>query len=438
MSVAVETPLRQRLFPQLRGLDLQTAVLLLAVTYVSISTLDVTAGGVPMKLPAVAAALALWWHKYRGLPLARHPFRLVVLAFGLAIPAGWAGVALLRIHAGDPAQVHGTTYAVQQASRFVYLLLYFPLADAMRDARNHDADRFWLWPVYLLCIISLGLFAAYAVFGVHYGSGQHFGPFQGAISVDQSGTYRGFLVNHILLIPASIFLLSRLRLGMVGGPTFLGLVVVLATAYLSHTRGIWFGIVLGVVMLVVPGPIARHRGVVRRFGTAILGFGLLVAFVVNSDPELGGRAIRSVVGTGELSGALRYEQAPQLYAGIKLHPWLGSGLGATLPSGYVRSRDSPWSFELSYLQLLFQLGAVGLVAALAAPTAAIIRCIRSAPRLHGEAQARAQVAVAALVGLLFASGSNPYLMTSVGTLALAIGLALASAATTGRSPVAGP
>jgi hypothetical protein len=409
---------------QHRRIDLRLAITFLAVAYVSITTVDVTVGGVPMKLPVVAAAVALWWRARRGTPEPWPPFTAMVVVFGVVVPVVWFAVALLRIHQDDPAQVHGTHYAVQQASRFVYVLLYLPIADHLRSG-GYRADRLWTWPVYLLCLITLGLFAAHLL-GADFGHDQRVGPLQGAISVDEMGRFRAFLVNHVLLIGAAAFLLTRLRAPAPSRDVLAGGVLVLATAYLSHTRGIWFGISLAALTLVALPLLARPgggRG--RRAITVLVGAGLLLAFVVNADPDVGGRLARSVVGSEELSGSLRYEQSPELHAAIRRHLVLGSGLGATPPSGYVRSEDSPWSFEL-----------VGFLLMLAPLMLALVRSVRALPGLHGEPRARAEMAVAGLAGLLFASGSNPYLMTSVGTLALAILLAFADVATESRSAAA--
>jgi hypothetical protein len=416
-------------------LDLRPALTFLAVAYVSLTTVDLTVGGVPMKLPVVAAALALWWRGRRASDAPWPVFTSAVVLFGVVVPVVWFGITLLHVNQDDPAQVHGTQYAVQQASRFVYVLLYLPLADHLR-AGGYRADRLWTWPVYALCVITLGLLAAHLA-GAEFGHDQRLGPLQGAISVDESGQFRAFLVNHVLLIPAAAFLLARLRAPGPARDVVAAGVLVGATAYVSHTRGIWFGICLAALALAAIPFLARPgAGRFRRIVMVLVGAGLLVAFVVNADPSVGGWLARSVVGTEELSGSLRYEQAPELHAAIERHPILGSGLGATPPSGYVRSEDSPWSFELSYLQLLFQLGIVGFVLVLAPALLAFVRCLRALPGLHGERRTRAEVAVAGLLGLLFASGSNPYLMTSVGTLALAILLAFADVATDPRSAAA--
>jgi hypothetical protein len=58
----------------------------------------------------------------------------------------------------------------------------------------------------------------------------------------------------------------------------------------------------------------------------------------------------------------RYHQFSALVKGWLEHPLFGSGLGATAAKyGSVRSPSSPWSYELFYLALLFQVGLVGMI-----------------------------------------------------------------------------
>jgi hypothetical protein len=51
-------------------------------------------------------------------------------------------------------------------------------------------------------------------------------------------------------------------------------------------------------------------------------------------------------------------QKPFLIAGFKTSPIIGSGFGAN--AGYQRSRDRPWTYELTYYQMLFNSGVLGV------------------------------------------------------------------------------
>jgi O-Antigen ligase len=408
--------------------------LYLAVAYITLTTSDVDIARVPLKLFVVAFALIGWLWVRRPWIRPREPYAFAapVLAGGILIPLVWFALALLLHHRHDPAQPANTSYAVQQASRFVYLLLYFPILDEVRRCasiakagpdRLLRIHRVWLWPTLLLCGITLLFFLGHALLGLDY-SGGNVGPFQGEIALEPTGTFRVYLIDDVMLIPAMALLLGSARRGRLGnlglGITF----ALLSTAYLSHTRGIWLGmIVAAAVMLLLSSvrlPLSRRaRGV-----AGLLACVALVAFVVNADPSVSHRAVSLVTSQNELSTSYRLEQGPQLLRGFRRHVALGSGLGATLPSGFRRNQSEPWSFELSYLQLLFQLGVIGILILLLAPAWALYRGVRSLACVDRDHRIAIAAAVGGIAGFLFTSGGNPYLMTSVGMLALAVLLAM--------------
>jgi O-antigen ligase len=410
------------------------AALYLAVAYITLTTSDIDFAKVPLKLFVVAFALIGWLTVYRPWrrPRQSYGFAVPVLAASILIPLAWFALALLLHHHHDPAQAANTSYAIQQASRFVYLLLYFPILDELRRCaamarsgrdRLLRIHRVWLWPTLVLCGITLLFFLGHALLGLEYGGG-NVGPFQGAIALDSTGSFRVYLIDDVMLIPAMALLLGIARSGPLGNRG-LGLAfALLSTAYVSHTRGIWLGMMVAAATLLLlcsaPRPLSGRARAVAWLLVCVF----TAAFVVNADPSASHRATSLVTQRNELSTSYRLEQAPQLLRGFWRHPVLGSGLGATLPSGFRRSESEPWSFELSYLQLLFQLGVIGIVLLLAAPAWALYRGIRSLARADPVHRVAIAAAIGGTAGFLFTSGGNPYLMTSVGMLALAVLLAM--------------
>jgi len=84
---------------------------------------------------------------------------------------------------------------------------------------------------------------------------------------------------------------------------------------------------------------------------------------------------------------------------------VGAGLGAY--AGYPRNEDRPWTYELTYHQMLFNMGAlgVGLIASLfLAYFALVVRLIRSFP----DHAAVPFALLLAVISLLIGSYSNPY------------------------------
>jgi hypothetical protein len=137
------------------------------------------------------------------------------------------------------------------------------------------------------------------------------------------------------------------------------------------------------------------------------------------------------LGIGHGSGSIkstndidRTIQASQMLAAFRQHPVTGSGLGAELPSGYYRSRERPWLFELQYHQLLFTVGVVGVVLVLGGLALAWLG-IRRAAALHPEHVPTLAACCVGALALLIANATNPYLQ-AVGHgwgIALVVGVA---------------
>jgi O-antigen ligase len=109
----------------------------------------------------------------------------------------------------------------------------------------------------------------------------------------------------------------------------------------------------------------------------------------------------------EVGSYYRRQQYEVLLAQWLEHPWLGAGHGASA-TGLVRSAEVPWSYELYYVALLFQVGVVG-VALYAAGIAWILwegcRTMRRAP----DTVPFLVPALTAFLCFLIASATNPYL-----------------------------
>jgi O-antigen ligase len=111
--------------------------------------------------------------------------------------------------------------------------------------------------------------------------------------------------------------------------------------------------------------------------------------------------------TPDNDAAPRNQQFHALTRGWLENPIFGAGLGASVV-GSIRSETMPWSYELSYVALLYQTGLVGFLAYAAAIAWTFWRGIR----VIGEGGHLAQIMIPLLVGLcglLIANGTNPYL-----------------------------
>ena len=403
-----------------------------ATTYVSVTTTDLKLAGVPLKLLVVGVALLVWlayskpWRDYAG----AFCFRVPVLVFAFAVPFFWFLVAAWLAHAHDPAQRHGLSDAAQEASRFVYVLLYFPLAD--KRWLSSGWDRLWRWPAMLVCAITVGMFIAYLA-GAHFGQSGTVGPFQGAVAVDITGTFRAFLVNDLLFLVLFSWLFVRIAVGKGSGATLLSLALLLSAMFLAHTRAIWLGACFAVVTVLLASARPQLHARLRPLAWGLLAIGWLGAVIASGDPSALHGIVRIVTGGHELSTAERLSQGPQLLRGLGRDVLLGSGLGATLPSGYVRDVSAPWSFELTYLQLLFELGVVGFALMVTPIVAAFTRIRRAVAGRTLEQQPAVFAGLAGILAFVLVAAGNPYLLTSVGTYTLGVLLAIVDRGLVDRS-----
>ncbi len=408
--------------PRLSRLPAWIVALAVVIAYITLITGDTYLGPIPLKLFLVAGAIVAWWLQVgRRRALRDYQFAIPVLLFAIAIPVIWSLVGAAHTVGDDPAGLHGLTWTMQEASRFAYLLLYFPLLDARRLFGSRGVDV-WLFPVLALCGVTILLFLSHYLIG-EPGNTPSFLIFKGVFGYNPGG-FRVFIGNQVLFVVATALLLAELASL---GPTRMraaGLALLIAGTYLSHTRGIWLGtsIVCAGVLLVVfwrEVDAYRRRLIMRGvFVVALLGVVVGIAMLFGALPR------PSFL--GDTSAGLRETQAPKLWDAFKQNPVIGDGLGAVVRPRYVRDPAAPWSYELTYLQLLFQMGVLGLLAVLALPLA-VIRCGLSEAGI-GALRAAPLGGAMAILGILVASATNPYLLASFGMLCVAIGLSLVARA----------
>ncbi len=105
------------------------------------------------------------------------------------------------------------------------------------------------------------------------------------------------------------------------------------------------------------------------------------------------------------SSFLRAEQYRALTASIVDRPLLGYGLGATNHNS-VRSAETPWSYELYYVAIIYQVGFAGFAAYASGILWVYILSIRIIKSDHRPTLAALMVG---LTSLLIATATNPYL-----------------------------
>lgn len=213
-------------------------------------------------------------------------------------------------------------------------------------------------------------------------------------------------------------------------------------ALLSGRRGILLVAILSPLIL-----LAWRRFVLPRRKAAapkwvpptVAGVVLTTVGAVATLPGLSSRVLEMFADTAALaegadaggaSDVVRVEQASRLLHAWGTNPIFGSGFGATLPDGFIRSVERPWAFELQYHLLLFNVGLVGLAAVIAA-VALIVPTIRRAATERPEMAAVICAISTSCTALVVANATNPYLQ-AVGH-GWPLGLVIGVAALAGRS-----
>ena len=399
-------------------LPLWALALAAAIAYITLITGDAYLLRVPLKLYLVAVAIGAWW-----LQVGRHaswrdyPLGAPVLAFAVVISIAWSLVALLHSSGEDPTGLHQLSWTLQEDSRFVYVLLFFPLLDARR-LFGERGDAVWLLPVFALAIITVALFLTHYLIGKPDDTISYL-VFKGVFEAGPGG-FRVFIGNQVLFITAMALLLAQLAMLGTSRARTGALALLIVSSYLSHTRGIWLGLSVvcaGVLVVTFWSDLREgQRRLVLSVGGVVVAIAALVGIAM-----LAGVAPRPSF-LEDASAGSRVSQAPKLWHAFLQNPVFGDGLGSVIRPKFVRDASAPWSYELTYLQLLFQLGVVGTLAVIALPLAGIWRGIRS--MVGREAMVAPTAGAMGILGVLVASATNPYLLSSFGMLGITIGLAL--------------
>jgi O-antigen ligase len=126
---------------------------------------------------------------------------------------------------------------------------------------------------------------------------------------------------------------------------------------------------------------------------------------------------------GDLSNGYRIREAKSLFRHIRQHLLFGSGFGAIAtdynPVGY--------RYELSFLDLLFKTGIVGLLLFLSFPLRLIWDALRSRigeyRKAAGATPRGGAVVVAIIVSVMLSDATNPYLFSAFGLLPILAAIA---------------
>jgi hypothetical protein len=190
--------------------------------------------------------------------------------------------------------------------------------------------------------------------------------------------------------------------------TKLALFLSLTLTALSGRRALWVVIAVMPCLVLVQSWITGTARAIRP--RVLVGAGV-ISIVLLSAVLLGPRMGFEVGSADRLQQAFSGEdertvQAPYLLAGFERYPLFGSGFGGY--AGYTRSDVHPWSYELTYHTMLFNMGVVGVAFIVSIFVLYFWIAIRLL-RKFKEGSAVPFALLISVVSLLIGAYSNPYL-----------------------------
>ena len=402
-------------------------------------------------LRALASLLHVWRRTGR-LPGGRYAPHALTLA--VVLPAVWMPLGL--INGNRMADVFGDGNA---HLFFAFVLVFVALI----------ADGFGEWVrrwVFIACAINAAV-TGVMILATATGVVSLYGELRpivlddlvmgGAVGYMPNGAYRLYLASGIYLQVGAALTVWRLM----QRPTspwlwaLYGLLLVDIAA--TYTRGFWFGSALAVVTVLVLGAATLRRPAIIVAGTAAMfvvatGLGALANFSVPAyvldrsastlsiggedmgftptpgpgrpgapeQPPEGDQAGDGPDVAGEFSNRVRLTQARVLLKHIASSPLVGHGFGSI-------ARDYPYahiySYELTYLDLGFKAGIIGLALFLSFPLRLIVDALRvrlarlRPPKVAAGVSKREMAVVVAVVGsILVTSATNPYVLAAFGLM----------------------
>ncbi len=203
----------------------------------------------------------------------------------------------------------------------------------------------------------------------------------------------------------------------------LALAVVLITTVLSGRRALWIVTIVTPLLMWVFAMATGTCNRIRAYRIFAVGsIGLLVAVIAFTKIFFSEDTLLY------LSSAFSAEdersiQKGYLIDGFLEFPIFGSGFGGL--TEYVRSEESPWLYELSYHQILFNFGLVGSVLLALSFSYTFIKAVQAVKADAVDGRNGVVSVLFGTLGLLIGAYSNPYLgsfdyILALGFLPLAV------------------
>ena len=138
---------------------------------------------------------------------------------------------------------------------------------------------------------------------------------------------------------------------------------------LNFSRIYFIGLALGFIILAIKQNLKRWFCVSAIVAASIFVMFTTTHFIASRGQSTGLELLGVRMGgvtapIDELSGAIRMALLPDIWRTIKLHPWLGSGLGTTVSFVHPMTKvlETRTQFDWGYLEMWAELGILGTLA----------------------------------------------------------------------------
>lgn len=238
----------------------------------------------------------------------------------------------------------------------------------------------------------------------------------GFAGIEVNASTRIFLRSHIYVMISLIFMICMIFYTKRSKKStlyiYISIAIFVSAILISNTRALWLGSLMGFLIVFIFSKISIRK-IVFYF---LLAMFIPISFIVFSEAwaKIVDRFKSIFDFSSNVSNNIRSQQLTELLYEFSQYPVIGKGFGSTLSSGYYRNIDIPYSFELSYIELLYKLGVVGFsmfVVSILMIYIIFIRCNDDFIK---------KVAIISFSCFLVVSITNPYIVSSLGMFLISI------------------
>jgi len=337
-----------------------------------------------------------------------------VMVISILVPLYGIVVAFLRNNNLSYVFDDGKSYFFFIIGLCIYSLIYYS-PNLKQSVIKHFMMASLLAAIVSIMIFVVSCFIPAVLYNMGAWLGQHNLGFAG---IEVNGLPRVFLRAEIYVMTSFFFALGNLI--ATGKKSFYNSLtlkaIYLFSLVISNTRGIWIATILGILIFWASSNFTFKK-ILVTFIIIILIF-LAPNMFPNVSTKIMSRLTSSIDFTDNQSNAIRDDQSFYLMEEFKNHPVLGKGFGATLSSGFTRSKETPYSFEMSYLELLYKLGIIGF-------GIFIIGLVWIANTIFKSDPEHRKILLISFVCFLIVSITNPYIVSSLGMFLISVLYAVA-------------